>query len=178
MDMIKKIGIICMLICVVGGIIYMRYLHNTDAVIRKGIARKIAVEKCMENENYHLVKFSGYNTGLRYIISEGEEKGVEVELEGVTPLTSLSDVFYLPDNEFLVYGLEKNVERKTTNACDLEYIIEPYTIVVEKWEIVTPINRDYTYSHHKRIFYSKKYLDNYDLEHGDYKVIDESDIRK
>lgn len=157
--MIKKIGIICVLICVVGGIIFVRYLHNTEGVIWEGIARKIAVEKCMEDENYHLVKFSDYNTGLTYIISEGEDKGVEVELEGITPLMSLSNVFRDGKNEFLVYGLEKNVDKKTTDVtCNEEYLVNPYTIVVEKWEIVTPIYRDYTYSHHGRIFYSKNIL--------------------
>lgn len=169
----KRIGIICVLICVAGGILFMRYLHNTEGIIQEGIKREIAVEKCTEDENYYLVKFSGYNTGLTYIISEGEDKGVEVELEGITPLTSLSDVFWDCRNEFLVYGLEKNVEKKTTNASDMEHLVEPYTIVVEKWEIVTPIYRDYTYSHHERILYPKRYIDNYDLEHEDYKVIDE-----
>lgn len=167
----KKIGFICLLFCLAGAILFIYCMHNTGNVIHEGIAREIAVEECMENENYHLVKISDYNTGLGYIISEGEDKGIEVELEGITPMTSLSDVFECSDNEFLVYGLEKNTEKKTTNADSMEYITEPYTIVVEEWEIVTPIYRDYTYSQHERIFYPKKYIDSYDLEHGDYKVI-------
>lgn len=168
----KRIGIICALICIVSGIIFARYLHNTEGVIQEGIKRETAVEKCMEDENYHLVKFSDYNTGLMYIISEGEDKGVEVELEGITPLMSLSNVFRDGKNEFLVYGLEKNVDKKATDVTrNEECLVNPYTIVVEKWEIVTPIYRDYTYSHHERIFYPKGYFDNYDLEHGDYGVI-------
>ncbi|MCM1263506.1 MAG: hypothetical protein NC313_12390 [Butyrivibrio sp.] len=171
MNITKKIRLICIMFCAAGAIIFMYCIHNTGCVIHEGIERKIAVEKCSENENYHLVKLSGYNTGLRYIISEGEDEGIEVKLEGITPMTGLSDVFDCSDNEFLVYGLEKNIEKKTTNAGSMEYITEPYTIVVEGWEIVTPIYRDYTYSQHERIFYPKKYIDNYDLEHGDYKII-------
>ena len=136
--------------------------------IQAGIKRETAVEKCVENENCYMVKFSEANTGLFYVISEGSDKGIEVELEGNTPLHSLSNVFRNSGNEFLIYGYEENIENKADNPSMEEDFINPYTIVVEKWEIITPIYRDYTYSSHSRIFYPKRYIDLYDLEHEDY----------
>lgn len=65
-------------------------------------------------------------------------------------------------------GYEENIENKTDNPSAVEDFINPYTIVVERWEIITPIYRDYTYSSHSRIFYPKRYIDLYDLEHEDY----------
>ncbi len=118
-----------------------------------------------------MVRFSDYNTGLMYIISEGTDKGVEVELEGNTPLHSLSNVFRYSRNEFLIYGYEKNIEKKAIDATLLEdFWNEPYMIVVEEWDIITPIYRDYTYSSHSRMIYPKGYLDEYDLEHEDYEM--------
>ena len=81
-------------------------------LVREGIDRKSALEKCKE-ENYFMVRFSNYNTGLMYILSEGEDEGVEVELTGNTPLAELSDVFRDGRNEFLIYGHEINSENKS-----------------------------------------------------------------
>ncbi|MBD5473227.1 MAG: hypothetical protein HDR20_10155 [Lachnospiraceae bacterium] len=81
--------------------------------IQAGIKREIAVEKCVKNENCYMVKFSEANTGLFYVISEGSDKGIEVELEGNTPLHSLSNVFRNFGNEFLIYGYEENIEKKS-----------------------------------------------------------------
>lgn len=152
----------------VGGILLFQSKTNQ---IQAGIKRETAVEKCVENENCYMVKFSGANTGLFYVISEGSDKGIEVELEGNTPLHSLSNVFRNSGNEFLIYGYEKNIENKTDNPSEIEDFINPYIIAVEKWEIITPICRDYTYSSHSRIFYPKRYIDLYDLEHEDYKAM-------
>lgn len=65
-------------------------------------------------------------------------------------------------------GMKKILKKKADNPSAEEDFINPYTIVVEKWEIITPIYRDYTYSSHSRIFYPKRYIDLYDLEHEDY----------
>ena len=136
-------------------------------LVREGIDRKSALEKCKE-ENYFMVRFSSYNTGLMYVLSEGEDEGVEVELTSNTPLAELSDVFRDGRNEFLIYGHEINTENKTKNAVVNGYPEAPYTIVVENWEIITPIFRDYTYSKHERFFAPRGYFDEYDLQHGDY----------
>lgn len=152
-----------------GGILLFQSKTNQ---IQAGIKREIADEKCVENDNCYMVKFSGENTGLFYVISEGSDKGIEVELEGDTPLHSLSNVFRNSGNEFLIYGYEKNIENKTDNPSAVEDFINPYTIVVERWEIITPIYRDYTYSSHSRVFYPKRYIDRYDLEHEDYKAME------
>lgn len=141
-------------------------------LVQEGIDRKSALEKCKE-ENYFMVRFSNYNTGLMYVLSEGEDEGVEVELTGNTPLTELSNVFRDGRNEFLIYGHEMNSENKTKNAVVNGYPEAPYTIVVENWEIITPIYRDYTYSKHERFFAPSGYFDEYDLQHGDYDAEDE-----
>ena len=62
----------------------MPQLLNTEP-IQAGITRKDAIEKCLENDNYYMVKFSEGNTGLTYIISEGDDIGMEVELKGNNP---------------------------------------------------------------------------------------------
>lgn len=163
----KKITFLCVLVCFTGVFFWM--IHFRTQSIKGGIKREDAIEKCMKNEGYFMVRFSDYNTGLMYIISEGSDKGIEVELEGNTPLHSLSNAFRNSKNEFLIYGYEKNIEKKATDSTMLEdFPEEPYTIVVKNWDIIVPIYREYTYSSHSRIVYPKGYIDEYDLEHGDY----------
>lgn len=96
---------------------------------------------------------------------------MEVGLKGNDPLSCLSNVFRDGRNEFLVYGYEENVESKTKNVSTLDNIENPYTIIVDSWEIIIPIYRDYTYSSYGRFFYPKRYIDSYDMEHEDYKYI-------
>ena len=169
--MLKRIKYIGILACFMGGIfLFCNFYNKSHSVsVRDGITREDALEKLTKNEGYFMVRFSDGYTGLMYIISEGSDTGIEVELEGNTPLHSLSNVFRDSRNEFLVYGYEENTEKKATDATLLEdFPNEPYTIVVEDWEMIKPIYRDYTYSSHSRMIYPKGYLDEYDLEHEDY----------
>lgn len=171
MKNIIKIVRIGVFVCLAGGFWLMTHLSFQS--VREGIKREEAVEKCMENEGYFIVRFSDANTGLFYVISDRNDTGIEVELEGNTPLDNLSNAFRSSRNEFLVYGYEKNIEKKAADATLLEdFPTDSYTIVVEKWEIIKPIYRDYTYSSHSRMIYPKGYIDDYDMEHGDYKIIE------
>jgi hypothetical protein len=45
-----------------------------------------------------------------------------------------------------------------------------YCLEVEEWSLIAPITRDYTYkkSEESRIFYPKNYLDQFDIDKGDY----------
>lgn len=62
-------------------------------------------------------------------------------------------------------------EKKATDATLMEdFPMEAYTIVVEEWDIIKPIYRDYTYSSYSRLIYPRGYIDDYDLEHGDFKL--------
>ncbi len=171
--MLKRMKYIGILACLMGGIFLFSIFYNKShsVSVRDGIKREDALEKLTKNEGYFMVRFSDYNTGLMYIISEGTDSGVEVELEGNTPLHSLSNVFRDSRNEVLIYGYEKNIEKKAIDPTLLEdFPNEPYTIVVEEWEMITPIYRDYTYTSYSRMIYPKGYLDEYDLEHEDYKI--------
>lgn len=166
----KKRVITCILICLLVGVLFSK-LFSVEK-IRMGITRDEALKKCSESTDYYMVRFAETNTGLMYVISEGDDKGVEVELGGNHPLVKLSNVFRTKKNEFLICGYELNAEKKTRNVSTMEEILEPYTIIVEEWEIIIPIYRDYTYSLHERMIYPKKYIDYYDLEHGDYEMSD------
>lgn len=169
----KRIKYIGMLACLMGGIFLFCIFYNKShsVSVKDGITREDALEKLTKNEGYFMVRFSNYNTGLMYIISEGSDTGIEVELEGNTPLHSLSNVFRDSKNEFLIYGYEKNIEKKAKDATLLEdFPKDPYTIVVEDWEMITPIYRDYTYTSYSRMIYPKGYIDEYDLEHEDYEM--------
>lgn len=173
--MLKRIIFICVLICFIGGIGLFCSVHSEskNQSIVEGIKREDALEKLTEKEGYFMVRFSNYNTGLMYIISEGSDTGIEVELEGNTPLHSLSNVFRDSRNEFLIYGYEENIEKKAIDATLLEdFPMDTYTIVVEEWDIIKPIYRDYNYTAHSRIIYPKGYIDDYDLEHEDYKILE------
>ena len=150
-------------------IMFTYYNKSHSVSVKDGIMREDALEKLTKNEGYFMVRCSDYCTGLMYIISEGSDTGIEVELEGNTPLLSLSNVFRDSKNEFLIYGYEKNIEKKAKDATLLEdFPKDPYTIVVEDWDIIKPIYRDYTYTLYSRMIYPKGYLDEYDLEHEDY----------
>ena len=169
----KRMKYIGILACLMGGIFLFCIFYNKShsVSVKDGITREDALEKLTKNEGYFMVRFSNYNTGLMYIISEGSDTGIEVELEGNTPLHSLSNVFRDSKNEFLIYGYEKNIEKKAKDATLLEdFPKDPYTIVVEDWEMIKPIYRDYTYTSYSRMIYPKGYLDEYDLEHEDYEM--------
>lgn len=47
-----------------------------------------------------------------------------------------------------------------------------YQIDIDEWELISPIKRDYTYSKHERFFAPQNYIDEYDVIHGDYKIVD------
>lgn len=115
---VKKIAFLCVLVCFTGALFWM--IHFRSQSIKEGIKREVAIEKCMKDKGYFMVRFSDYNTGLMYIISEGSDKGIEVELEGNTPLHSLSNAFRDSKNEFLLYGYEENTDKKATDATLLE----------------------------------------------------------
>lgn len=154
------------IIILIGSMLAISYTGG----IYKGIGEKEAIKRCKENEECYIVSYSIDNTGLPYVIAYGEDKGVKLDLTGDSPSNYLGQVFRSEKNSILIYGKEKNVENKNDNPSGIEEIFtHPYTIEVEQWEMITPIYRDYSYSQHSRIFYPKKYIDHFDVEHGDFK---------
>lgn len=124
--------------------------------IYKGIEKKGAIKRCKEKEECYIVSYSTDNTGLPYVISYGEDKGVKLDLTGDNPSNYLGQVFRNEKNSILIYGKEQNVENKNDNPSSVEEIfVHPYTIEVEQWEMITPIYRDYSYSQHSRFFIRK-----------------------
>jgi len=147
----------------IGIFIYSRF-HTKS--VRPGISLDDAKKIVDENEGYYIIQEDG-STVIEFYVTYGDDERFEVDLKGNHPLRYLSRIFFISKrNSFLIKGKvydEQYKGRELFNEGDPLPYIE-----VESWEIITPIGRDYTYEHHERYLYPTDYLDQYDVDHGDY----------
>ena len=146
------------------------YEINTERLaVKKAISMEEALDK-FDNKEYFIIKWAAMGIpGAFFEFAYGDDRGAGVNLEGEGegPFSDLSNnIRYVSKNLFLVYGTRKRIcaDPDPTSDDQTEYIID-----VKSWDIIAPIERDYTYSKHGRWFYPKKYLDIYDVKHKDYK---------
>jgi len=148
--------------------------HTSYGIIREGVSLDEAMQIVDNNDHFFIVTSQHGATGAQFAISYGESNGADVELSKNTPMTTLSNVFFLSlSNSFLI---------KSTGYCEnVENLGKPFheaypnvfTIEVESWEIITPIRRDYQYrkfEQRKRFFSPRKYIDQFDVDNEDYKL--------
>lgn len=156
----------------IGIFIYSRF-HTKS--VRPGISLDDAKKIVDENEGYYIIR-EDYSTGIDWYIGYGKDEGIEVWIEGETPTKDLGMTFLFgKHNSFLVKGTEYNEECKGVPIMEAMMNAEPmYTLEIESWEIITPIQRDYNFGFDYegkdfgRLLYPTDYLDQYDIDHGDY----------
>ncbi|MDO5095764.1 MAG: hypothetical protein Q4D65_04315 [Peptostreptococcaceae bacterium] len=153
----KKIYVMVALL-VVYLILCNRYKPIIYAASWIEVASKLTFE-----DNWYLISTRSCSGGTVYVFSSGEFKGKYVNLDD-SPYRNLKNIFFRNAN-FLIEAEEIRPIYESASE-----IICPasYEITVKNWKIVYPIFRDYTYTPHERWFYPKSYIDQYDLDHGDY----------
>jgi len=147
--------------------------HISYNCIVKGISIEKACQLASDKDMCFIVKTSNAATGARYTIQMGKFEGCEVELSGKhSPSSELSGVFIYAENNFLIYAKEL---RNESNLDRTESYPNYFTIVVDKWYPITPINRMYDFRDYQtnedfdsRFFYPKEYIDEFDLVNKDY----------
>lgn len=96
-----------------------------------------------------------------YYMDGGEKK--PILLIGQRPSSESSYIFMKPKrNRFLVKGYVND---------ELTQHYNKLVLFVEEWHFIEPIKRDYgqeDYRQEQRFFYPRNYLDEYDVEQGDY----------
>lgn len=159
----KKLIIIFVLILVIFISYYIR--NKTYKVIVKAITMEEAIKIIEQEEDYYLVK-EGNASGLSYFrFAEGRLKGKGVSLmPAINSKFSIVFSSFSGGNIFLVKGHLKEGYFERESPGEYEYEID-----LENWQIVSPIKRTYEYSRHFRLFAPTEYIDEYDVNHGDYR---------
>lgn len=146
---------------------------STDVIV-KGISLDFAKSKTNE-ENYYLVTLRSGNTGVEFEVIYGENVGSDITFTMNNPKRSLrKDVFFTNPNIFLVKGTGKTWNNENLGKKLDDNFEDMFTVEAEQWYIVTPIKRDYTYRLYGRWFAPKDFIDQFDVDNGDY--IPEKDI--
>lgn len=160
------------IVFLIGAFLIAAFLSgNRYACVREGIPLIEAV-RIVDDARYFLISPKHGATDAEYSIIHGKYAGFDVNLIGSnTPGGALSNVFFLSKaNIFLVeIGNEYNTENRGISFDDAYPKI--YSVDVISWEIVIPIRRDYQYrvnGQKERLFSPSKYLDQFDVEQGDY----------
>ncbi|WP_455295450.1 hypothetical protein [Enterococcus crotali] len=141
-------------------LICARILSTRFPLVTEGISKKAALDKiATKSSEYYIVKPELWTTSRGWTIeSENGHNLEDVELVDNSPKNQLSSMVLLnEDNNFLVKGTLIDKEKK---------------IVVKSWKFITPIKRDYLHpkkGQKNRWFYPKKYVDQFDVDNGDYK---------
>ncbi len=159
-------GILIVLVLVLTGALVSQFRYPC---VRKGVSLSYAKNVVDSKPGWYIVTQQNVNTGAQFEIAYGENPGVDVELIGDSPRSSLSIVFFLSkQNYFLVHGTELNTENIGKEFSSA--LPNIYTIDVNSWEIITPVRRDYQYSDEYRWFYPLWCIDEFDQENGDYQT--------
>ena len=125
---------------------------------------KQAQEYADSGSGYYLVGCR-YSTGFDYYIAYGESEGELLLLTGNTPEQALNRYTFMfgTSNLFLIKGSLSEHNEPDKYKMMLE---------VHEWDIIAPIKRNYddTYgrSGKSRWFSPKDYIDNFDIENGDF----------
>lgn len=139
-------------------------LSNSYRPVLYSVSGYEAEKRLNSEKNYYLISTIDCSGGTEFVFSSGELKGEYVKWKN-SPLKHFETVFLLREQTFLV-----DVEEIRSISESSSEVICPrsYEITAKSWQIVYPIYRDYTYTPHERWFYPKSYIDQYDVNHGDY----------
>lgn len=147
---------------------HIREVNKPRNVVLPALGKAYAEGMVKEKECY-IVRVASpdeFGTGGWYY-KDGKYKK-KIYLRGQNPARELSYIFLgFNMNSFLVKG--KIIEE--------QYEGDPI-FVVDSWYIIAPIKRDYgpkQYREEQRLFYPRNYIDDYDLEQGDYVPLDSQD---
>ncbi len=167
-----KIGL-CLCVILLFLAIYITVIVQKDcgyAKVKDGITLAEAERLANEDEQSFIIIEKDGGAGIEFAIAYGEHAGIDVHLTGNAPGCYLSSVFFGKEhNTFLVRGVEHNISNRGLPYMEMALIPDPYAIDVISWEIIIPIRRDYQYRNEgKRFFSPSKYLDQFDVDQGDY----------
>ena len=157
-------------------IVIALYKSHDFQIVKNGVEFDDAMQAAIKDPHYCFIVTSSENVGTQFKIAYGEHEGADVNLIGSSPQNELSSIFFLSkNNTFLIKGKECNVDK-----CGLDWLDtypDMYSIDVVSWEIVIPIQRDYTYrssGQKSRWIAPSRYIDQFDVEQGDYlDILDE-----
>lgn len=134
-------------------------------VVKNAISLEEAQQIVSSEKNCYIIEGFEGGFGEAYQFAYGEHKG-----KIIIPPDWFLDKFKAPfvfpaKNKFLIRGSELKPHKASENDLyDLEFEIEIFD-----WEIIAPIERDYTFAYHFRFFSPRNHIDLYDLRHGDFK---------
>lgn len=167
---LSKIVWISLIIIIIIVLDFIYLLEMASFVpVKEAITLDEAKEAVDNNSNYVILNSGGGNFSAPFVIEYGRHAGMEVDVMVHSPFSQLSSVFFLSKpNRFLVLGSERNIENMGKDY--METHPNAYAIEVEQWEIISPILRDYQYKYDEdvRFFAPRKFLDQFDVDHGDY----------
>lgn len=161
---------VCTILVVIGVLLaLMKQISKYESALT-GISLAEAQNICDSQPGWFIVETSDGATGTLYLIAYGKSQGADVELTGRCPSSQLSNIFFLSrKNSFLVKGSEQNIQNIGIEFS--EALPDIYTIEVDSWSIIVPIQRDYQYrtqNQKGRWFYPRNYIDEFDVTNGDY----------
>lgn len=148
------------------------FTKNPYSSVLPAISKTTAKKMEKEQEGYIVQLFQSeydYADNKWFYMENG--KPVEIRLLGKTPDDELSDIFLKPGrNKFFVKGsMDKEITEYYSNE-------KPY-FYVESWDIIAPVKRNYRIEREEqRLIAPIKYLDEYDIEQGDYIPLQTFDI--
>lgn len=126
---------------------------------------KDALEISDTQDNCYIVRVQ-YATGTFFELLTSDYTWETVWLQGDSPKMNFSGVIITRPNRFLIYG---NLREITEDDESYKMILNNhYELTADRYEIISPITRDYTYMDHGRLIYPRNRIDGYDLENGDY----------
>lgn len=162
----KKLAI---LLIVIGTLVLLLTVYKDLSYkpIRQALTIEEALDFCKQ-ESWAIISSKDVSGGREFIFYNGKYSGDYVNVIGFNPRKQLSSVFWWNSDMKILVRIS---DLKKVDIRDRLIPIN-YQIKIDRWELVAPIKRDYTYTKHGRIFYPQSYIDEYDLIHGDYMVHD------
>lgn len=155
----KKIAVILFTITLTF-IVTKKILSNNYSTIRTGITKKAATAEILKSPtHFFIVQPELWTTSRGWkITSINKNRSEDVELVSNSPANAFPSMVLLNEaNSFLVEG---NLNATGT------------VLTVKNWEFIIPIKRDYDHpaqGQKSRWFYPGKYVDQFDVDNGDYK---------
>lgn len=135
--------------------------------VMPGISIEQAEEITANNKNAHIVRCV-YTSGLDYKVLDEDNNWIGVDIAGWSNSGfTLSRTLATDGNQFLIYGDMEPID-------SLEKENDPtlwgtfYSIYVEECTLIYPIMREYTFRLKGRLFYPKKYIDQFDVDNKDF----------
>ena len=150
----------------VGKNLLFNHIFHKDNATVKAISYLKALAKVYTEDDYYIIylKKGFFDDAATEYYFDGKKRG-PVILTGKDPFEMHSENGHAAifceeaDNQFLVKG---KIEEQYKD------IVEETVIKVELWDIIYPIKRDYMDEYSKRYFYPANFIDEYDLERGDF----------